>query len=115
MSRELGHKLKIGGGEKGKQMKKVGIVLAALLIATMIATSVSAHTMRGIEFTIDSPNPEPVITIITHDNGSYTFKNAENARLLCPFGLIRILMELKNAIEEEISCTRNGWILVEVQ
>ena len=48
-------------------MKKIGIVLAALLIAAMIATSVSAHTMRGIEFTIDSPNPEPVITIITHD------------------------------------------------
>ena len=93
-------------------MKKIGIVLAALLIATMIATSVSAHTMRGIEFTIDSPNPEPVITIITHDNESYTFKNAENARLLCPFGLIRILMELKNAIEEGTSCTRNGWILV---
>ena len=96
-------------------MKKIGIVLAvlaALVIATFMVAPTTAHTMCGIEFTIDSPNPNPVVTIITQNNETYTFENAENARLLCPFGLRRILLELENAIEEEITYTRNGWILI---
>ena len=98
---------------KKQKMKKIGIVLAALVMATFMVGTASAHTMRSIEFTIDSSNPEPVITIITQDNGNYTFENANRQRLLCPFGLVRILLELDKAIEEEITCTRHGWMLID--
>ena len=30
---------------------------------------------------------------------------------VCPFGLIRILLELDKAIENELEYTQNGWML----
>ncbi|RLG34554.1 hypothetical protein DRN97_02190 [Methanosarcinales archaeon] len=92
-------------------------IIAAMLIATLlvgVTTATSAHTMRGIEFTIDQPNPKPVITIIT-DNGNYTFENENSQRLLCPFGLVRIISELDKAIKNNVTITQNNWKLIKVE
>nr|QNO55053.1 hypothetical protein FPOEFMDM_00038 [Methanosarcinales archaeon ANME-1 ERB7]QNO55125.1 hypothetical protein MNNOGLJF_00039 [Methanosarcinales archaeon ANME-1 ERB7] len=99
-------------------MRKKIILIVLLLLAILCTNStITAHEIAGIEYSIDTLGENPVITVIV-DNESYAFEGPEDARLLrrllCPFYLRRTLLELTSAVKEGITYTENGWQLIEI-